>query len=96
MNEVSEESGPLVEKGAILAPSTAAAFAASPIILVCVTNYAAANHILGEVGVDLPGKLLVQFSTGSPQDARASQMWAHDQGAEYLDCAILTGSPDSP
>ena len=79
MSEVSEKAVSLVKKGAVLAPSAAAA-----------------NHILGEVGVDLPGKLLVQFSTGSPQDARASQMWAHDQGAEYLDCAILTGSPDSP
>ena len=58
MNEVSEESGPLVEKGAVLAPSAAAA-----------------NHMLGKVGVDLPAKLRVQFSIGSPQDARASQMW---------------------
>jgi 3-hydroxyisobutyrate dehydrogenase-like beta-hydroxyacid dehydrogenase len=59
-----------------------------------VTNYAAANHILDEVAANLPGKLLVQLTTGSPQDARASETWAHEHGAAYLDCAI-TGSPDS-
>jgi 3-hydroxyisobutyrate dehydrogenase-like beta-hydroxyacid dehydrogenase len=93
-NRSPEKAASLVDKGAILAPSVAAAVTASPIIFVCVTNYAAANHILGEVATELSGRLLVQFTTGSPQDARASQTWAHEHGAEYLDCAI-TGSPSS-
>jgi 3-hydroxyisobutyrate dehydrogenase-like beta-hydroxyacid dehydrogenase len=59
-----------------------------------VTNYAAASHILDEAAADLSGKLLVQFTTGSPQDARASEAWAYEHDAEYLDCAI-TGSPES-
>ena len=88
------KAAPLVDKGAVLAPSAAAAVAASPIIMMCVTNYAAANHILDEAAANLPGKMLVQFTTGSPQDARASETWAHEHGAEYLDCAI-TGSPSS-
>jgi len=83
-----------VEKGAVLAPSVDAAIKASPIILICVTNYAAANRILDEVAADLSGKLLVQFTTGSPQDARASETWSHEHQAEYIDCAI-TGSPSS-
>ena len=93
-NRSPEKAVPLVEKGAVLALNLADAFTASPIILICVTNYAAANHILDEVATDLPGKLLVHFTTGSPQDARASEAWAHKHGAEYLDCAI-TGSPSS-
>jgi 3-hydroxyisobutyrate dehydrogenase-like beta-hydroxyacid dehydrogenase len=93
-NRSPEKAVPLVEKGAVLASSLASAIADSPIIMVCVTNYAAANHILDEVVTDLPGKLLVQFTTGSPQDARASERWAHAHEAEYLDCAI-TGSPSS-
>jgi len=93
-NRSPEKAAPLVDKGAVLASSVAAALAASPIIFVCVTNYAAANHILSEVATELSGKLLVQFTTGSPQDARASEMWAHEYEAEYLDCAI-TGSPSS-
>jgi 3-hydroxyisobutyrate dehydrogenase-like beta-hydroxyacid dehydrogenase len=93
-NRSPEKAASLVAKGAVLAPSVAAAIESSPIIMVCVTNYAAANHILDEVAADLPGKLLVQFTTGSPQEARASETWAHEHGAEYLDCAI-TGSPSS-
>jgi 3-hydroxyisobutyrate dehydrogenase-like beta-hydroxyacid dehydrogenase len=93
-NRSSEKAATLVDKGAVLAPSPSAAIADSPIIMVCVTNYAAANHILAEVATDLPGKLLVQFTTGSPQDARASEAWSYEHEAEYLDSAI-TGSPSS-
>jgi 3-hydroxyisobutyrate dehydrogenase-like beta-hydroxyacid dehydrogenase len=93
-NRSPEKAESLVEKGAVLAPSVDAGIKASPIILVCVTNYAAANRILSEVAPNLAGKLFVQFTTGSPQDARASETWAHEHEAEYLDCAI-TGSPSS-
>lgn len=93
-NRSPEKADSLVEKGAVLAPSAAAAIAASPIILVCVTNYPAANQILAEAPTGLDGKLFVQFTTGSPQEARASETWAHAHRAEYLDCAI-TGSPGS-
>jgi 3-hydroxyisobutyrate dehydrogenase-like beta-hydroxyacid dehydrogenase len=93
-NRTSEKAASLVEKGAVLAPSVAAAITASPIIFICMTNYAATNHIFDKVINDLPGKLLVQFTTGSPQDARASETWAHTHESEYLDCAI-TGSPSS-
>ena len=93
-NRSPEKAAPLVEKGAVLAPHIGAALTASPIILICVTNYAAANHILGEAGTELSGRVLIQFTTGSPRDARESEAWVHEQGAEYLDCAI-TGSPSS-
>jgi 3-hydroxyisobutyrate dehydrogenase-like beta-hydroxyacid dehydrogenase len=93
-NRSTEKAASLVAKGAVLAPSVAAAIEASPIIMVCVTSYAVANQILDEVAADLPGKLLVQFTTGSPQEARASETWAHEHEAQYLDCAI-TGNPGS-
>ena len=93
-NRSPEKAALLVDQGAVLAPSPAAAITDSPIIIVCVTNYAAANQILDEVAAILSGKLLVQFTTGSPQDARASEAWANEHEAEYLDCAI-TGSPES-
>ena len=93
-NRSPEKAAPLMDKGAVLAPSAAEAIKASPLILVCVTNYAAANQILGEVATNLSGKLLVQFTTGTPQDSRMCEAWAHEHGAEYLDCAIA-GSPGS-
>jgi 3-hydroxyisobutyrate dehydrogenase-like beta-hydroxyacid dehydrogenase len=93
-NRTPEKATPLVEEGAVPAPSAAAAIAASPFILVCVTNYALSDRILDEVATELSGKLLIQFTTGSPQVARACETWANAHGAEYLDCAI-TGSPAS-
>ena len=93
-NRSPEKAASLVDMGAFLAPDMAAALAASPLILLCVTNYAAVNHILNEAETNLTGKVLVQFTTGSPQEARASERWAHEHEAEYLDCAI-TGSPGS-
>jgi 3-hydroxyisobutyrate dehydrogenase-like beta-hydroxyacid dehydrogenase len=93
-NRSPEKAVPLMKKGAMLAPNLADAFTTSSIIIICVTNYAAANHILVEVASYLRGKLLVQFTTGSPKVARASETWTHEHDAEYLDCAI-TGSPSS-
>jgi 3-hydroxyisobutyrate dehydrogenase-like beta-hydroxyacid dehydrogenase len=93
-NRISEKAAPLVDMGAVLAPNPSVAITDSPIIMMCVTNYAAANQILNEVTANLPGKLLVQLTTGLPKDARASETWADEHDVEYLDCAI-TGSPSS-
>ena len=62
------------------------------LVLACVMNCAAADHVLDDIAPELPGKLLVQFTTRFPQDALASETWAHEHRAEYLDYAI-TGSP---
>ena len=43
-NRSPEKAASLVEMGAVLAPHINAALTASPIILICVTNYAAANQ----------------------------------------------------
>ena len=75
-NRSAEKAASLLEKGAALAPSASADIAASPLIIVCVTNYAAANQILGDVAANLSGKLLVHFTSGSPQDACASEACA--------------------
>ena len=93
-NRSPEKAASLVEKGVVLAPSAAEAIAASPIILLCVINYSAANQILRDSAIDLRDKLLVQLSTGSPHEARGAETWAHEHGAGYLACAI-TGSPSS-
>jgi 3-hydroxyisobutyrate dehydrogenase-like beta-hydroxyacid dehydrogenase len=89
-NRTSAKADQLAREGAILAPSPAAAVAASPIVVVCVYDYKAANEILESKGVAsaLDGRVLVQLTTGSPQEAQDSEVWARRQGAEYLDGAI--------
>ena len=102
-NRTPSRAATLVAEGAVLAPSVAAAVAASPVVVVCVLDAAATRDILGsrEVEAALGGRTLVQLSTGSPEEARAGEAWAREHGAEYLIGAIQAapdqmGTPDTP
>ena len=89
-NRTREKADPLVRDGAFLAPSAAAAVAASPIVIVCVHDYKATHEILGTTEVDsaLAGRVLVQLTTGTPQEARDAEGWARERAADYTDGAI--------
>jgi len=90
-NRTSAKAESLVRDGAVIAPDAASAVGASPVVVVCVLDYEAAYGILEteEVAPALAGKVLVQLSTGSPQDARDGETWARKRGVDYLDGAIL-------
>jgi 3-hydroxyisobutyrate dehydrogenase-like beta-hydroxyacid dehydrogenase len=92
-NRTAARAAEIVAAGAALAPSAADALRASPLVLVCVADYAAARAVLADAAPALAGKLLVQLSTGTPADARAEEVWAVGHGAEYLDGAIMA-TPD--
>jgi 3-hydroxyisobutyrate dehydrogenase-like beta-hydroxyacid dehydrogenase len=71
--------------------------------VMCVHDYKAVDDILDheEVTRAISGKLLIQFTTGSPQDARRYAAWTQQHGATYLDGAIQVapgqmGRPDTP
>lgn len=102
-NRSAAKAAPLVQQGAMLAPSAAAAVSASPVIINCVLNYTATREILGsgEAAAALAGRTLVELSSGTPQDAREAETWVQALGAAYLDGAILAtpnqmGRPDTP
>lgn len=82
---------PLVALGAEGAASAAAAVQASPIVLICIDNYAVTRSLLGadELSAHVAGRTLIQLSTGTPQEARDGERWARDRGADYLDGAIM-------
>ncbi|PSB18515.1 hypothetical protein C7B76_08215 [filamentous cyanobacterium CCP2] len=89
-NRTSQKAESLVQAGALLAQNVKSAVCASPVVFICVDNYETARSILGsQAARELSGRVLVQLSTGSPQDAREMEVWAHDRGANYLDGAIL-------
>lgn len=90
-NRSDEKAMPLVREGAILAPSVASAIRASMVTIICATDYKASYCILDtvEVKAALKGRVLVQLSTGSPQQARDNEKWAKELGVDYLDGAIL-------
>jgi 3-hydroxyisobutyrate dehydrogenase-like beta-hydroxyacid dehydrogenase len=90
-NRTSTRAEPLVRDGATLAPDLAAAADAAPVVIVCVDSYEVTRTILSgeDVRPHISGRVLVQLSTGSPREAREAERWARDNGAEYLDGAIL-------
>jgi 3-hydroxyisobutyrate dehydrogenase-like beta-hydroxyacid dehydrogenase len=101
-NRTSAKADPLVREGATAAPDPASAVAASPVVLVCVDDYEVTRAILSDhrIRPGLCGKVLVQLSTGTPQEARDAERWARETEAEYLDCAILAypdqmGTPEA-
>lgn len=82
---------PLVALGAASAPDPAAAVGASPITVVCIDDYAATRTLFEAHGIlsRLGGRILVQFSTGTPGEAREAESWLRDTGVAYIDGAIM-------
>ncbi|MCV9941036.1 NAD(P)-binding domain-containing protein [Boseaceae bacterium BT-24-1] len=89
-NRTAVKAAPLQERGAILAASPAEAVGASPVVVICVSDYAATSAILTTEGVTeaLAGRLVVQLTSGIPKEARALETQVHIAGARYLDGAI--------
>ena len=79
----------LVARGATLASTPAAAVEASPLVVVCVVDDAAAHELLDPVASRLAGRTLVNLSSDTPERARATAAWAAEQGCHYLDGAIM-------
>jgi 3-hydroxyisobutyrate dehydrogenase-like beta-hydroxyacid dehydrogenase len=80
---------PFSAEGAQLASDPAEAIAASPVVIACLSNYAAMYEVLGRGAAMLSGRTVVQFGNGTPQDAREGAAWAESHGAAYLDGTIL-------
>jgi 3-hydroxyisobutyrate dehydrogenase-like beta-hydroxyacid dehydrogenase len=80
----------LVTAGALLAATPEEAVAAGDFVVICVYDYRASEEILRNAAVEavLPGRTLIQLTTGSPKEAQASEAWAHAHGARYLDGGI--------
>jgi len=101
-NRTSTKAEPLVRDGAEMAANPSFAVGASLIILICVDNYQVTRDILSghDVLPGLSGRVLVELSTGTPQEAREAERWARDSGADYLDGVILAypdqmGTPEA-
>ena len=87
---------PFRKDGVACAESAVAAIAASPVILICIDNYATTRAMLEqpEILPLLSGKTVVQLSSGAPKDAAEAAEWSRAQGGLYLDGAILAGPAD--
>ncbi len=89
-NRTNSKAASLIEEGAIVADDIVSAVQASPVIVICVFDYAASKDILNKPGVSkaIEGKTIIQLTTGSPKDAIESETWAQEHAAFYIDGAI--------
>jgi 3-hydroxyisobutyrate dehydrogenase-like beta-hydroxyacid dehydrogenase len=89
-NRTEAKAASLVRQGAVFLPDIAAAVAASPVIVICLSDYTATRAVLTEkAAATLTSRQLVQLSTGTPKEARDLAAWANERGILYLDGAIL-------
>ncbi len=88
----SRDKGSSIESaGGRIASTVSDAVGASPVMLVCVSDYAATQALFSSEGIDplLRDRVVVQLSTGTPQDAVAASAYFAKRGARYLDGTIM-------
>jgi 3-hydroxyisobutyrate dehydrogenase-like beta-hydroxyacid dehydrogenase len=88
-NRSAHRADALVSQGARRAAAAAEAVAASPLVLICVADYAAVREVLDPARDALAGKVLVNLTSGTPAQARETAAWAARHGAAYIDGAIM-------
>src|SRR5262250_392433 len=91
-NRTSSKTAALARLGLRVAESLKAAALASDVIIVNVSDYSTTQQLLRGPGVAsaLAGKILVQLTSGIPQQARQMESWASQHGVSYLDGAIMS------
>jgi 3-hydroxyisobutyrate dehydrogenase-like beta-hydroxyacid dehydrogenase len=95
-NRSPEKMQAFINDGVDAATDIVAAITASPVILFNIDNYAVSNAILqsAEIAPLLPGRTIVQLSTGTPNEADEIAAWMRAQQTWYLDGAVLAGPED--
>ncbi|MFG2290701.1 NAD(P)-dependent oxidoreductase [Streptomyces sp. NPDC048595] len=92
-NRSAHKAEPLVARGARLASTPEEALAAGSLVIACVLDYEALHTVLDPLADSLAGKVLVNLTSGSPEQAHEATAWARSHGADYLDGAIMTTPP---
>ena len=99
-NRTASKAAPLVEAGASQAADVVSGIAGSEVIVICVGTYDDTYEVLANCG-DLSGKILLQLTSASAEDALGMAQWAEERGARYLDGFIAAfpqdiGMPECP
>jgi 3-hydroxyisobutyrate dehydrogenase-like beta-hydroxyacid dehydrogenase len=91
-NRTAAKADALAAQGAVRAATAEEAIAASPLVVVCLPDYPTVLDLLGPVADGLRGRVLVNLTSGTPQDAARAAAWAAGHGAGYLDGAAMSGT----
>ncbi|WP_017593149.1 NAD(P)-dependent oxidoreductase [Nocardiopsis potens] len=90
-NRTAARAEPLAAEGAETAATAAEAVAAGDLVVTCLLDDASVGEALA--AADLSGKDLVDLTTGTPEQARAREAWAHARGARFLSGGIMAVPP---
>ncbi|NDL55938.1 NAD(P)-dependent oxidoreductase [Phytoactinopolyspora mesophila] len=89
-NRSQAKADPLVAKGAARGSTVADAISASPLVLVCLLDHASVHAVLDPAADGLAGRVLVNVTSGSPDEARELAGWAAGQNVKgFLDGGIM-------
>ncbi|WP_431895612.1 NAD(P)-dependent oxidoreductase [Micromonospora haikouensis] len=92
-NRSPEKAERLVADGAVLADTLESAVTASPLVIVCVSDYDAVHELIRPVESALAGRVLVNLTTATSTQARETAEWAAQRNIPYLDGAIMAIPP---
>jgi 3-hydroxyisobutyrate dehydrogenase-like beta-hydroxyacid dehydrogenase len=79
----------LAARGATVAGSPRDAVRSSPVIITCLLDHASVHDVLDPIADDLAGRVLVNVTTTSPEQARELAAWCAGVDADHLDGGIL-------
>lgn len=83
-NRSAEKAAPLVAEGAVAAETASEAIAASPVTITCVKSHPQTIEVLRNTVNTLPGKTVVELSTGSAKEAQDLAEMLEAAGAGWM------------
>ncbi|WP_435738135.1 NAD(P)-binding domain-containing protein [Cellulosimicrobium sp. PMB13] len=92
-NRTPSRADALVAEGATLAGSPAEAVAASDVVVLSLTDYAAMYDVLGAASDALRGRTVVNLSSDTPGATRDAARWARDHGATLVTGGVMAPAP---
>jgi 3-hydroxyisobutyrate dehydrogenase-like beta-hydroxyacid dehydrogenase len=89
----SPEKSAALAGGAVPAGTIREAIEASRLVVVCLLDHRSVHEVLDAAGDALAGRVLVNLTNGTPEQARELDGWAAEREAEYLGGGIMAVPP---
>ncbi|MEM7075604.1 MAG: NAD(P)-binding domain-containing protein [Pseudomonadota bacterium] len=83
-NRSPDKAAPLVDLGAVPAATASEAIAASPVTITCVKSHPQTIDILRNAANALPGKTIIELSTGGAEEAETLARLIEEAGAAWM------------
>ncbi|WP_194816453.1 NAD(P)-dependent oxidoreductase [Nocardia sp. XZ_19_385] len=80
----------MVALGAKRAATVAEALDANEVTVLSLTHYAAMYDVFGQALDHLPGKVIANLSSDSPEKAREGGAWVRSHGAEFISGGVMS------